>query len=125
MLGTGDPISVALLSAAGADSFDGLEWCRFVLDSEAKRLYPIQDYDLFQWQDKLSVFSDGIVGHEAEDALTWLGKVAVHNIEFYLNWMQELGEALEDERRLIEFMTKLLPGNELSDVRSVLWNESS
>ena len=125
VLGTGDPISLALLSAAGADSFDGLEWCRFVLDSEVKRLYPIQDYDLFQWQDKLSAFSEGITGHEGEDALTWLGKVAVHNIEFYVDWIQALGGALGDERRLIEFMTNLLPGNELGEVRSVLWDESS
>ena len=125
VLGTGDPISLALLSAAGADSFDGLEWCRFVLDAEVKRLYPIQDYDLFRWQDKLSPYSEGIIGQEGEDALTWLGKVAVHNIEFYVEWMQALGEALGDERRLIEFMTKLLPGNELGEVRSVLWGEAS
>ena len=125
VLGTGDPISLALLSAAGADSFDGLEWCRFALDSEIGRLYPIQDYDLFQWQDKLSRFSEGIIDHEDEDALTWLGKVAVHNVDFYVNWMQYLREALVDERRLIEFMTQLLPGHELGEVRSVLWDESS
>lgn len=124
VLGTGDPISLALLSAAGADSFDGLEWCRFALDSEAARLYPIQDYDLFQWQDKLSPFNTDMIDTEEEDALTWLGKVAVHNIDFYVHWMQDLREVLGDERRLIEFMTRLLPGNELGEVRSVLWGES-
>ena len=125
VLGTGDPMSLALLSAAGADSFDGLEWCRFVLDSAFARLYPIQDYDFFKWQDRLSRFSRGMSEDDGMEALTWLGRVAVHNIEFYTSWMEKLREALSDERRLIEFMTKLLPGNELGDVRQVLWNDKS
>ncbi len=123
ILGTGDPISLALLAAAGADSFDGLEWCRFVLDSEYARLYPIQDYDFFQWQDKLSSFGITTTENEEFQALTWLGRLAVHNIDFYNNWMQRLREALADDRLLIEFMTKLLPGNELGDARKVLWDE--
>ena len=122
ILGTGDPISLALLTAAGADSFDGLEWCRFVLDAQYARLYPIQDYDLFQWQDSLSTLGTAAAENGDSQALTWLGRVAVHNIDFYLNWMESLREALTDERRLIEFMTRLLPGNELGDVRAVLWN---
>ena len=32
LLGTGNPWSIAALAAAGADSFDGLEWCRVVVD---------------------------------------------------------------------------------------------
>ena len=125
VLGTGDPISLALLSAAGADSFDGLEWCRFVLDEEYARLYPIQDYDLFKWQDKLSKFNLGTSENDEMQTLTWLGSVAVHNIDFYTRWMKNLRKALSDERLLIEFMTKLLPGNELGDVRPVLWSDVS
>ena len=122
VLGTGDPISVALLSAAGADSFDGLEWCRFVLDADRARLYPMQDYDFFRWQDEVSPFKPSAGEQEDSQTLTWLGRVAVHNIEFYLGWMKDLRRALSDETRLVEFLTKLVPGNELDDVRSVLWN---
>ena len=32
ILGTGNPYSILLLAAAGADLFDGLEWCRTVAD---------------------------------------------------------------------------------------------
>ena len=113
---------VALLSAAGADSFDGLEWCRFIMDADRARLYPMQDYDFFQWQDELSRFKTGVGEQEDLQTLTWLGRVAVHNIEFYLRWMEDLRRALSDETRLVEFLTKLVPGNELDDVRPVLWS---
>jgi hypothetical protein len=34
VLGTGNPTTIALLTAAGADTFDGLEWCRYVVDGD-------------------------------------------------------------------------------------------
>ena len=34
LLGTGNPLSLIALATAGADSFDGLEWCRTVADYE-------------------------------------------------------------------------------------------
>lgn len=39
LLGTGNPISIALYSAMGADSFDGLEWCQTVVDHDTARQY--------------------------------------------------------------------------------------
>ena len=51
VLGTGNPASIALLAAAGADTFDGLEWSRYVADGETKNLHHFQHYDLFKWQD--------------------------------------------------------------------------
>lgn len=39
LLGTGNPISIALYSAMGADSFDGLEWCQTVVDHNTGLLY--------------------------------------------------------------------------------------
>jgi hypothetical protein len=54
ILGTGNPISIALLTAAGADSFDGLEWCRFVANAEDATLHHFQHYDLYEYQAKLA-----------------------------------------------------------------------
>ena len=121
ILGTGDPIAIALLSAAGADSFDGLEWCRFVADDESARLYPIPDYDFFRWQDKLSPFIGNM--SDGEQELSWKTKMAVHNIEFYTNWMAEFQEVLRIENRLVEFMTNLLPNNGMNEVREILWED--
>ena len=126
VLGTGDPISIALLSAAGADSFDGLEWCRYVLDSDDARLYPVQDYDFFRWQDELSDFKSTDMEEHAENAgLTWLGRVAVHNVEFYVNWMEDLRESMVDERKLVGFMTKLLPEGGVDRIWPSLFGEST
>ena len=121
VLGTGDPIAIALLTAAGADSFDGLEWCRFVLDSRSSRLYPIQNYDFFKWQDEISLIGSRLEDTRNEQQLTWLGKIAVHNVEFYVNFMRKLRRALADERMLVEFMTKLLPVDGMDQVRVLLW----
>ena len=122
VLGTGDPISIALLAAAGADSFDGLEWCRFVLDADKARLYPIQNYDFFRWQDKLSKFKPDSSEDDSEGtALTWLGQLAVHNIEFYSTWMTLLHDALDDEMMLVKFLTKLLPDDGVEEIWQVLW----
>ena len=121
ILGTGDPIAIALLSVAGADSFDGLEWCRFVLDAQSARLYPIPDYDFFRWQDELSQFIVNLSDGEKE--LSWMAKMAIHNIEFYTNWMTRFQEALLDDIKLGGFMEKLLPNNGMAEVRTVLWED--
>jgi hypothetical protein len=47
LLGTGNPLSIAALSAAGADSFDGLEWCRTVVDYATGYLFHCQHFDCF------------------------------------------------------------------------------
>lgn len=50
LLGTGNPISIALYSAMGADSFDGLEWCQTVVDHETGLLYHLSQADFFAGQ---------------------------------------------------------------------------
>ena len=123
ILGTGDPIAIALLSAAGADSFDALEWCRFVVDSGSSRLYPIPDYDFFRWQYELSQFGKSMSDGDEEQELSWMAKMTIHNIDFYTDWMTRFQEVLRNENRLVEFMTKLLPYDGMDEVRAVLWED--
>jgi len=47
LLGTGNPLSMIALAAAGADSFDGLEWCRTVADYERGFLFHFQQFEFF------------------------------------------------------------------------------
>ena len=47
LLGTGNPISVAVLAVAGADAFDGLEWCRTSADYRSGHLFHFQQFDCF------------------------------------------------------------------------------
>lgn len=84
LLGTGNPISLALYSMAGADSFDGLEWCQTVVDHETALLFHFSQADFFSRQTKWG---------DNED-LAFHAKALAHNLEFYTDWMKRLRQAL-------------------------------
>lgn len=80
LLGTGNPWSIAVLAAAGADTFDGLEWCRFAVDPELERLQHFQHYDFFRTKRIRSNFMDMV---DAAEDIGYAGQVAFHNLEYY------------------------------------------
>jgi len=83
LLGTGNPISIALYSSMGADSFDGLEWCQTVVDHDAALLYHLSQADFFASQTAW-----------AEAGLSFQARTLAHNLEFYSSWMQRLRAAI-------------------------------
>ncbi|WP_161494845.1 toll/interleukin-1 receptor domain-containing protein [Bradyrhizobium canariense] len=119
ILGTGNPVSIALLAAAGADTFDGLEWCRYVADGETKTLHHFQHYEFFRWQDAIAlsaVTRKAAVDPEAR----YSARAVFHNLEFYTRWMEGLRLALQDGKQLVEFMTELLPKKTMTLARQAL-----
>lgn len=91
LLGTGNPISIALYTINGADSFDGLEWCQTVVDHESALLYHLSHADFFRAQTR---WGNG--------DLPFQPRVLAHNLEFYTDWMGRLRDAVHDGRG-IEF----------------------
>lgn len=92
LLGTGNPWSIIVLSAAGADTFDGLEWCRTVVDHDSGKLHHDQHYDFFSFQDGRDPSS--ILAEVVRNPhINFAGKVAFHNISFFLQFTQELRAA--------------------------------
>lgn len=89
LLGTGNPWSIAVLGAAGADSFDGLEWCRVVVDHGSGRLHHYQHFDFFRYQ---AEYSDSPITQAALGMpdITYPAKVAFHNLDYF----QELAAKL-------------------------------
>lgn len=83
LLGTGNPISIALYSLMGADSFDGLEWCQTVVDHESALLYHLSQSDFFRGQTQWG-----------EGDLSFHVRTLAHNLEFYTDWMRRLRKAL-------------------------------
>lgn len=83
LLGTGNPISIALYSATGADSFDGLEWCQTVIDHNTALLYHFSQADFFAGQTAW-----------AETGLSFQARTLAHNLEFYTGWIQRLRDAM-------------------------------
>jgi queuine/archaeosine tRNA-ribosyltransferase len=84
LLGTGNPMSLLLFSLAGADSFDGLEWCQTVVNTENKLLYHFQQRELVK--DECAFCSD----REVDYHVATLG----HNLLFYNSWMKLIQEAI-------------------------------
>src|SRR5262245_2709076 len=79
LLGTGNPLSFAIFSAVGANSFDGLEWCRTVADEETMFLFHAQQFDFFQYQTARSAYP--IVRASAYDqAVNYNVRIALHNL---------------------------------------------
>lgn len=97
LLGTGNPWTVATMVAAGADTFDGLEWCRTVVDQQHDRLNHFQHFDLFTYQTELA---DLAVARDAleDDKVDFAGKVAFHNLDYFLQFGDKLREAVSKGR---------------------------
>jgi len=92
LLGTGNPISIAMYSAMGADSFDGLEWCQTVVDHDTGLLYHLSQADFFAGQTE---WGD-------DEQLSFQARTLAHNLEFFSYWMRRLHDEIH-QGRLAEF----------------------
>lgn len=87
ILGTGNPWSIALLAAAGADTFDGLEWCRFAIDRDKEKIHHFQHFDFFVNQSASQPFVNEAL---ADPNVGYAGKVAFHNLDYFAEFMTML-----------------------------------
>ena len=87
LLGTGNPLSIIAYSLAGADSFDGLEWCQTVVDHETGKLLHFQQWDLIRHQTQWG----------QNFTLPYIQSVLIHNLDFYRDFMAGLHEAISYE----------------------------
>jgi len=108
LLGTGNPLSIAVFSAVGADWFDGLEWCRTVADSDTGRLYHLQQYDFFGWQSEVAAESPIVKEAVLSKEIAYSGKVIFHNLDFFASWMKDLRTHLQSDK-VERFLTDKLP----------------
>ncbi|MHA6846523.1 hypothetical protein [Ralstonia syzygii] len=97
LLGTGNPISIAIYSAMGADSFDGLEWCQTVVDHDTALLYHLSQADFFVGQ---TAWGDAELSFQA--------RTLAHNLEFFEDWMGRLCDAAS-QGRVLDFCRLNLP----------------
>jgi queuine/archaeosine tRNA-ribosyltransferase len=104
LLGTGNPISIATYTAAGADSFDGLEWCQTVVDHDSGLLYHLSQAEFFATQTAW-----------ADAGLSFQARTLAHNLEFFAGWMNRLREAVH-QGRISEFCRLHFPSKVYSHV---------
>lgn len=98
LLGTGNPISIAIYTMQGADSFDGLEWCQTVVDHKSGFLHHYSHSEFFKQQ---TVWADY--------GLSFHVRTLAHNLEYYSNWLSQLQTA-NSKGLLLEFCDDNLPG---------------
>jgi queuine/archaeosine tRNA-ribosyltransferase len=115
LLGTGDPWSIAPLAAAGADSFDGLEWCRKVIDRQDHRLHHFHHFDFFSYQAELAE-SQITVAAIREGSLDYGGKVAFHNLDYFSELTRNL-QSFAARGNLLTFLADILPKSVIQQIR--------
>ncbi len=106
ILGTGDPWRIAVFTAAGADSFDGLEWSRYCVDANQRLLHHIQHFDFFTWQIEHSE-RDFLKQAIKNDKVGLAAKVGLHNLDFYAGFCTELRDAT-NEGQLARFVERVI-----------------
>jgi hypothetical protein len=104
ILGTGNPWSIAVLAAAGADTFDGLEWCRVVIDADSERIHHFQHFDFFSDQAPSSSVATALL---QDPSIGFGGKVAFHNLDYFTGFT-DLMQKMFDEGAIEAFLTGLL-----------------
>lgn len=107
LLGTGNPLSMIALATAGADSFDGLEWCRTVADYEKGFLFHFQQFDFFS-QTRLHRIQDPRIRRliENKDA-TYSAKTLGFNVDFFKDWMRTMQNMIHSGQT--EMLLRMVP----------------
>lgn len=98
ILGCGNPLSILIYAACGADSFDGLDWCQTVADHSTGRLYHSLHLEFFDHQ---SLYG-------AADKLPYSLRVLAHNLDFYSVWMARIQNQI-GEGRIDNMLQEFLP----------------
>ena len=86
LLGTGNPISLMMYTLCGADLFDGLEWCKTVVDPKSAKLYHFIQKPLFECKCDYCV----------NEKLSYPVQTMAHNLRFFSDFANEIGKAIDD-----------------------------
>jgi hypothetical protein len=110
ILGTGNPLSMMLYAFAGADSFDGLDWCQTVVDFDTGKLHHPLQLDLYEHQSE----------YGGNKNLSFLARCYAHNTEFYRFWMDILKKTIENNEQ-IAMLEKYFPDSFLERNQAILY----
>lgn len=122
LLGTGNPISMIAFAAAGADSFDGLEWCRTVANYSNGYLFHFQHFDLFSEHCLSHVQSHEIRRIIEDPQASYVARVASYNLDFFNDWTKTMQDMIAAGQ--VEHLLKSIPniGNKLFKELMLKWD---
>jgi queuine/archaeosine tRNA-ribosyltransferase len=108
IVGTGNPLSILIYAACGADSFDGIDWCQTVVDHATARLYHSLQLDFFTHQ----------TPYGSDPKLPYLARAFAHNLVFYLGWMEKIRGAI-GEGSIAEMISRFIPLQSLTKLQEL------
>jgi queuine/archaeosine tRNA-ribosyltransferase len=108
LLGTGNPLSILVYAMAGADSFDGLEWCRTTVDYQTAKLHHVSQWDMFSQQSGLQLRK-----------LPYRAGALIHNLRFYSQWMDQIRWAIRAHQE-VELLEKYMSREAVRKMRPLV-----
>ncbi len=94
VLGTGNPWSMAAFGAAGADLFDGLEWCRTVADYQNGALHHFHHLDLVIDESVGRMQDPNAKALLLHSGMPYAIRTLAHNVDFFEDWMRTMRNLL-------------------------------
>ena len=107
ILGCGNPISIALFSFAGADSFDSIDWSRWLIDKNTLKIMDSSHLSLIDCSCKVC----------AIPKMDPTVRVLLHNLLFYQQFMLELQKTIIQKNE-INFLEKYCDQKTISKIVS-------
>jgi hypothetical protein len=93
-------------AAAGADSFDGLEWCRTVVDYPTGFLFHFQQFECFT--PHLNRVKDNSARYILENsAASYTSRALSYNVDFFKDWTRTAQNMIHSGQ--VEHLLKLIP----------------
>ncbi len=107
ILGTGSPVSLLVYTVCGADLYDGLEWCKNVVNPETGNLYHFSQKDLIDCNCKACSLE-----------LPYHLQTLWHNLIFYEKFTEEMRQAIGNGK-ISDILNKYLPKKIVPQIREI------
>jgi hypothetical protein len=95
------------LAAAGADSFDGLEWCRTVADYPTGYLFHFQHFECFSDSSLHRVQDQRVKRLIENDQASYTSRALSYNVDFFRDWARTMQNMVHSGQ--IEHLLRMVP----------------
>jgi tRNA-guanine family transglycosylase len=108
LLGTGNPLSILIYSICGADTFDALEWYKYLINRNDGRLLDFSHADLIECSCQAC----------NEKKAAYPARAMAHNLIFYLGFMEKIRNFFKTEK-INDLLSEYLTPSAVKRVREI------
>lgn len=108
LLGTGNPASILMYTICGADLYDGLEWCKTVVDPSTAKLYHFVQKPLFKCE----------CDYCNAETLPYALQTMAHNLRFFNDFTCEIRDAIT-HNEIDELLSRYLEPETVSKIKEI------